>query len=137
MSKSKERDDTSVTYGSGNVFADLGLPNPEQLLLKARLASMIYDVIEARGWTQTHAAEVMGIKQPDVSDITRGRLTNFSAERLIHLLGKLDQRVTITVRDEKEEVPPKEIVIDCRNDGRRSAGSQKLTSSLKRFILKL
>ena len=110
MSKTK-RDDTSVVYGSGNVFADLGLPNPEQLLLKARLASMIYDVIEARGWTQKHAADIMGIKQPDVSDITRGRLTNFSAERLINLLGKLDQRVTITVQDESRDLPPQEIVI--------------------------
>ena len=111
MSKTSKRDDASVTYGSGNVFADLDLPNPEQLLLKARLASTIYDVIEARGWTQKHAAEVMGIKQPDVSDIVRGRLTNFSAERLINLLGKLNQRVTITVHDENDDLPPKEIVI--------------------------
>ena len=108
---SDERDDTSITKGSGNVFADLGRPDPEERLLKARLASAIFDVIEGRGWTQKHAAEVMEITQPDVSNLTTGRLKNFSAERLIHLLSKLGQRVTITVQDESSGSSPKEIVI--------------------------
>ena len=102
---------SDVTYSSGNVFADLNLPNPEERLLKARLASAIFDVIEERGWTQTHAAEIMGITQPDVSNITIGKLKNFSAERLIHFLSRLDQRITITVEDEKSGLSPKEIVI--------------------------
>lgn len=97
--------------GSGNVFADLGLPNPEERLLKARLASAIYDIIEERGWTQNHSAEVLGVSQPDVSKMTRGILKDFSVERLLAFLGKLDQRVTITLHDEKAVLPPKEIVI--------------------------
>ena len=105
MSKSS----TDYEVGSGNVFADLGLPNPEERLLKARLASAIYDIIEERGWTQKHTAEVLDITQPDVSKITRGILKDFSVERLIKFLGKLDQRVTITLQDEKDNLPPKRL----------------------------
>ncbi len=106
-----KKDDIAITKGSGNVFADLGLPNPEERLLKARLASAIYDVIEARDWTQAHAAEVLGIAQPDVSNIVNGRLKNFSVERLLHFLSRLEQRVTITVEDEASTLPRQEIVI--------------------------
>jgi len=115
MAKAKEIDNTTVTKSSGNVFADMGLPNPEERLLKARLASMIYDVTEARAWTQQHTAEVLGIAQPDVSNIVNGRLKNFSVERLIHFLSRLDQRVTITVQDEIEDTPPQEIIISTKS----------------------
>ena len=104
-------DNLTVTEGGGNVFADMGLPDPEERLLKARLASMIYDVTEARGWTQKRSAEVLGVTQPDVSNLVNGRLKNFSVERLLHFLSKLDQRVTITVQDETSKRPPQEIVI--------------------------
>ena len=104
-----ERDDTSVTYGGGNVFADMELPNPEDRLVKARLASRIYDVIEARGWTQKHAAQVLGVSQPDVSKVTRGQVREFSISRLLGFLTKLDNRVTITLSS--DELPTQEIVI--------------------------
>ncbi len=101
--------DIDYEVGSGNVFADLGLPNPEERKLKANLAGMIYEIIEARGWTQKHTAEVLGVTQPDVSKMTRGILRDFSVERLLHFLSKLDQRVTITVSG--DERPTQEIVI--------------------------
>ena len=104
-----DRDDTSVTHGSGNAFADMGLANPEDRLVKARLASRIYDVIEARGWTQKHAAQVLGVSQPDVSKVTRGQLREFSVSRLLGFLTKLDNRVTITLSS--DELPTQEIVI--------------------------
>lgn len=104
-----ERDDTSVTHGGGNVFADMGLSNPEDRLVKARLASRIYDMIEARGWTQKHAAEVLGVSQPDVSKVTRGQVKEFSMSRLMGFLAKLDNRVTITLSS--DELPTQEIVI--------------------------
>ena len=76
-------------YGSGNVFADLGLPNPEELLAKAKIASTIHEVMKSRGLTQKQAAELMGIDQPRVSKIIRGRLSEFSTEwllaRLLHM----------------------------------------------------
>jgi predicted XRE-type DNA-binding protein len=88
-----EIDDTSVTVGSGNVFADIGVADPETALKKARLAARIADVIEARGWTQVQAAEQMGIDQPKVSAVLRGRLSAFSIERLLGYLRRLGQGV--------------------------------------------
>ena len=108
-----KRDDTSITRGSGNVFADLGLPNPEERLVKARLASRIYDVIKARGWTQKHTAGVLGVSQPDVSKITRGQLREFSVSRLMDFLAKLDNRVTITLSS--NELPTQEIIVAAAN----------------------
>ncbi|MDQ3397953.1 MAG: helix-turn-helix domain-containing protein [Deinococcota bacterium] len=102
-------DRIAYEVGSGNVFADLGLPNPEERKLKAHLAGMIYELVATRGWTQKHTAEVLGVTQPDISKITRGILKDFSVERLLHFLGKLDQRVTITVSG--DELPTREIVI--------------------------
>ena len=83
---------------SGNVFADLGLPHPEQELLKARLTLQIYRLIKQRGITQTEAGKVLGIKQPHVSALMRNRAGSFSVERLIEFLTALGQDVEITVR---------------------------------------
>lgn len=101
--------DNEYEVGSGNVFADLGLPNPEQRKLKAHLAGIIYEIIETRGWTQKRTAEMLGVSQPDVSKMTRGILKDFSTERLLHFLARLDQHVTITVRS--DELPTQEIVV--------------------------
>lgn len=87
-----------VQKGSGNVFADLGLPNPEEELLKARLTLQIYRIVKARGLTQAQAGEVLGIKQPHVSALMRNRAGNFSVGRLIEFLTALGQDVQITVK---------------------------------------
>lgn len=94
-----------------NIFADLQVEQPQTYQLKSRLASLIYDNIEAKGWTQMKTAEVLGISQPDVSNICRGLLDHFSAEKLLTFLAKLDNRVTITIADESRGLPPHEIVI--------------------------
>ena len=78
-----------VEKGSGNVFADLALPNPGQELLKARLTLQIYKIIKARGLTQAQASEVLGIKQPHVSTLMRNRAGNLSVGRLIEFLAAL------------------------------------------------
>jgi predicted XRE-type DNA-binding protein len=83
---------------SGNVFADLGLPNPEQELLKARLTLQIYKIIKERGLTQTQAGDILGVKQPHVSALMRNRAGNFSVGRLIEFLTALGQDVEITVK---------------------------------------
>ncbi len=86
-----------VEEGSGNVFADLGFPNPEREQLKARLTLQIYRLIKERGLTQAKAGEVLGIKQPHVSSLMRGHSGSFSVERLMEFLTALDQDVQITV----------------------------------------
>ena len=87
-----------VVPGSGNVFADLGSAQPEEELTKAKLASLIRQVIERKHLTQMSASALMSIDQPKVSALLNGRLTNFSSERLMRLLTALGQDVKITVR---------------------------------------
>src|SRR5947209_18030367 len=82
----------------GNVFADLGLPNPERELLKARLTLQIYRIIKERGLTQAQAGEVLGIKQPHVSALMRNSAGNFSVGRLIEFITALGQDVEIALK---------------------------------------
>jgi predicted XRE-type DNA-binding protein len=93
----------AVTEGSGNVFADLGLPNPEQELMKARLTLQIYRIIKDRGLTQTQAATALGIKQPHVSNIMRNRAGTFSVGRLLEFLTMLGQDVEVNVRPTRRD----------------------------------
>jgi predicted XRE-type DNA-binding protein len=87
-----------ATKGGSNVFADLGLPNPEQELLKARLTLQIYKIVKERGLTQAQAGALLGIKQPHVSALMRNRAGNFSIGRLMEFLTALGQDVEITVK---------------------------------------
>jgi predicted XRE-type DNA-binding protein len=87
-----------ATKGGGNVFADLGLPNPEQELLKARLTLQIYKIVKERGLTQAQAGALLGVKQPHVSALMRNRAGNFSIGRLMEFLTALGQDVEITVK---------------------------------------
>jgi predicted XRE-type DNA-binding protein len=87
-----------VIASSGNVFADMGLPEPEEELTKAQLASHIRQVLKRRRLTQVAAASLMGIDQPKVSALLNGRLANFSSERLMRLLTALGQDVEIMVK---------------------------------------
>src|SRR5262249_60301779 len=82
--------------GSGNVFADLGLPNPEQELLKARLTLQIYKLITPRGLNQAQAGKILGIKQPHVSALMRNRAGNFSMRRLIGVVTALGPELEMT-----------------------------------------
>lgn len=79
----KRQDRIAVTESSGNVFADLGLAEPEEELAKARLANHIRRAIERRRLNQVAAAALMGIDQPKVSALINGRIDNFSSERLM------------------------------------------------------
>ncbi len=96
--------------GSRNVFADLGLPNPEQELLKAQLTLQIYKIVKARRLTQAQAGAVLGIKQPHVSALMRNRAGNFPVGRLMEFLIGLGQAVTVTVKPTKKAVGEMEVV---------------------------
>jgi predicted XRE-type DNA-binding protein len=86
-----------VRKSSGNVFADLGVRDPEEALVKARLAQVISEAIKARGMTQVEAAELLGIDQPKVSRLVRGQLAGFSIDRLFRLVTLLGSDIEITV----------------------------------------
>jgi len=92
------KEQIAVHEGSGNVFADLGLPDAEELLVKAAVVSRISDLIVGRRMTQMQVATLLGIDQPKVSALLRGRLRGFSLERLLSFLIALDQDVDIVVR---------------------------------------
>ena len=95
---SKKNGKLEIAKSSGNIFADLGLPNPEKYLAKVELARQINNIIEKRDLKQIEAAKILGIDQPKVSALSCGRLDDFSIERLIGFLNKLDRDVEIIVK---------------------------------------
>src|SRR6266480_374956 len=88
----------TVEASSGNVFADLRVPNPGEAQAKAELARRICDLLSAKKLTQSQAASVLGVDQPKVSALIRGKLAGFSTDRLIRFLHALGQHVEIVIR---------------------------------------
>lgn len=87
----------NITDSSGNVFADLGFADAKERLVKVKLAIKINQLIEERKLKQVQAAKILGINQPKISALANGQLKEFSIERLIEFLNKLDQDVEIFV----------------------------------------
>jgi predicted XRE-type DNA-binding protein len=96
MAQKDER--PNVVESSGNVFADLELPEADELLAKAKLAKKIGDIIKGRRLSQVQAAEVLGTTQPKVSNLINGRLQGFSMERLLRFLNAFDRDVQIVIK---------------------------------------
>jgi predicted XRE-type DNA-binding protein len=88
--------------GSRNVFRDLGVPNAEEHLIKAQLVFKIDTIMKQRRLKQADAADLLGIKQPDVSKMLRGDFRPFSIERLLRFLVALDQDVEIVVKPHRD-----------------------------------
>jgi predicted XRE-type DNA-binding protein len=96
-----EISETAIDPSSGNVFADLGLDDPEERLAKAELAHRICEIIAERKLSQTRAAAVLGVDQPKVSALMRGKLDGFSLDRLFRFLNALGRDVEIVIRPAK------------------------------------
>ena len=90
-------EDLKVHDSSGNVFQDMGMPGAEECLAKAELARLVRKTVRERGLTQKQSAEILGAKQPDVSDLMRGKLSRFSIQRLERFLNALDMEIRIQV----------------------------------------
>ncbi len=84
--------------GSRNVFKDIGVPNAEEHLVKAQLVYKIDTVMKERGLKQADAADLFGVRQPDISKMLHGEFRQFSVERLLRFLVALDQDVEIVVK---------------------------------------
>lgn len=97
-----EKKRSAFLRGSGNVFADVGLPNAEEALAKARLAEAIAAAIERRELTQTETAGILGVDQPKISKMVNGRLDGFTQDRLIRYLRALGEDVEIRVTHSKD-----------------------------------
>jgi len=84
--------------GSGNIFADLGLPDAEETLLKAKLVVVLHRLIQGRQLSQSAAAKLLGVSQPDLSHIFRGQFRGWSIELLMRMLTAFEQDIEIVVR---------------------------------------
>ena len=91
-------DDPKICHGTDNVFADLNFPDPETHLLKARFAARTIATIRDKNLTQTHAARLMGLSQPDVSRLLKGQFRDLSLERILRMLTRLGCEVGILVK---------------------------------------
>ena len=128
MKKNKD-----YTISSGNVFADLELPNPGELLAKAELARQINAIITQRKLTQSAAADLLGIDQPKVSALSTGKLTGFSLERLFKLLNMLDQIITIKVSPRAKSKKDVDVVVTIPK-ARKLPAVRKQTNTTSRSL---
>jgi len=99
-----------VTRSSGNVFKDIGVANPEQHLLKAKVVHFLGKLIEHSGLTQTAAAARIGIKQPDLSKVLRGNFAGFSLERLLLAANAMGADFEIQFRKRPGKRPGRAVV---------------------------
>ena len=97
-----KQEDEVVTLSSGNVFADMGLSNAEELKAKVRLCVAINRILDERKLTQVETAKVLGVNQPKVSALRGYKLEGFSVERLMHFVTALEHDVVIEVRPKSE-----------------------------------
>jgi predicted XRE-type DNA-binding protein len=100
--KTMAEDKVTIEQSRGNVFADLGLKNPEEMLAKAELVRRICDIITERKLTQTKAASLLDIDQPKISALMRGKLDGFSMDRLFRFLNALGRDVEIIIRPARQ-----------------------------------
>jgi predicted XRE-type DNA-binding protein len=96
------RKEDNVIDGSGNVFADIGLDQPEEVEAKARIVDAIADLLESQGITQQKAGKLVKLTQPQISRLMRGDTREFSYERLMRVLMALGQDVEITIRPSRD-----------------------------------
>lgn len=94
---------TKITKSSGNIFAGIGLPNPEEMLIKAKIVAKIRQEISARELTQKVASSIMDISQPRLSLILKGEYLNISESKLLHCLNKLGYDVKIKIEKTKND----------------------------------
>jgi len=106
-------DQTEVHDSSGNIFQDMGMRDAEERLAKAELARLIRNNIKARGLTQTEAAELLDVSQPDISDLVRGKLARFSLARLEKFLNRLDLEIRIQVGPRPPGKPQAGITVEA------------------------
>ncbi|MGH8737839.1 MAG: helix-turn-helix domain-containing protein [Burkholderiales bacterium] len=96
--KSKVLEGVEIHQGSGNVYADLGYSDAEEMLVKAKLVRKISEIVRSKGLTQVEAAKVLGLTQPKISAVLRGRFRGISERKLIDCLTSLGRDVQIVVK---------------------------------------
>lgn len=96
------KDPIEVEMSSGNVYADIGLPDAEEMLVKAQLAQKIGELMQNRRLTQAAAAKLFGMTQPKVSALLRGQFRGISEAKMIECLNKLGRDVQIVIAESRQ-----------------------------------
>src|SRR5439155_23676349 len=101
---------SEIEIGSGNIFADLGLEDADELYTRACLGVQVMKILKERQYSQKDAAEILSVKQSEVSALMQAKFSCFSQERLIGFLNKLNQKVTIQVSHHREGEPYQQVI---------------------------
>lgn len=105
------KDQTNIEYeeGSGNVFADLGLEDADELFARSRLGFHVYDIVRKKRLKQREIANLLGIAQSDVSHLMNGHFSRFTIDKLLDFLKRLERKVTIKISPHRQGEPYQEI----------------------------
>ena len=103
--KKSRRNTTEFEEGSGNVFADLGLTDADELYARAQIGFGVYKILKDRGLRQREIAELLAIPQPEVSHLMNGHFSRFTTDKLLDFLKRLDRKVTIRITSHKPGEP--------------------------------
>jgi predicted XRE-type DNA-binding protein len=108
---SKKRTDITFEEGSGNIFADLGLEDADELFLRAQIGFYVYKLLEEKHLKQRKIAALLGVAQPEVSHLMNGHYSRFTTDKLLDFLKRLDRKVTIHIAPHKDGEPYHEVKI--------------------------
>jgi len=107
----KKNGEIAFEESSGNIFADLGLDDADELLTRAKLGHSVRMILVKKKLKQREIGSLLEIKQPEVSNLMNGRYTLFSPERLFGFLNKLDRKVRAQVSKRRKKEPLQEVVL--------------------------
>jgi predicted XRE-type DNA-binding protein len=107
--KKTKHNEPAFEEGSGNVFADLGFDDADERFTRAKLGYHVYELLTERKLKQREIAELLSIKQPEVSHLLNGHFSRFTTDKLLDFLRRLDRKVTIQIRPHKPGEPYQEI----------------------------
>ena len=130
-----KRVSTDFELGTDNIFADLGLPNPEEALVKARLAIEIFHIIKQKKLTQVKAADLLGVDQAKVSALMTGKLSGFSIERLFRFLNDLGQDVNIKIKPKSSTRKRGSTIVGVYNSIRREISRTSTQKTPQRLAI--
>lgn len=107
--KDREEAESELEAGSGNVFADLGLDDSDELYARAKIGFHVYQIVKRKKLAQREIAALLGIKQPEVSHLMNGHFSRFTTDKLLDFLKRLERKVTIRISAHKPGEPYQEI----------------------------
>lgn len=109
MKKRNDQEDIKSEPGSGNVFADLGLQDADELFARAQIGFHVHKILSKKNFKQQEIASLLGIKQPEVSHLMNGHFSRFTTDKLLEFLKRLDQKVTIQISPHRPGEPFQEV----------------------------